>query len=821
MKKNIKKISVLIVIIISLVLLLPSNIYAFSKELSFARINNTEKIEVGDLSFYDISFKDYSLESVKAFGLSGKVVNTSKNTINYRSEIYYYDANYNIIAEGYSLGMAISGTSDYNQMSNLSILNGNSISEIHYYSLSIQILDNETIVKPSKNEAYVSYDYVIDKYDINIIVNENNTFDIAEKITAYFNTRKHGIIRTIPLKNEITRLDGSKSSNRTQITNLNVSDEYLITRQNGNYGIKIGSEEHTLIGEKEYTISYTYNLGKDPMKNYDEIYYNIIGNNWDTVIGNITFTVTMPKEFDSSKLGFSYGPVGSTDNSNIKYNVSGNTITGSYEGILNAKEALTIRCELPEGYFVGAKLNFNLKDNISLIIPIIFLVISIILWCKFGRNDIIVETVEFYPPDDINSLDAGFMYNGKATNKDVTSLLVYLANKGYIEITNLDFESELDDVTLDSSFVNLKISELQNKVNEEKIKNSESKKVKYFENVLNVYRNVSISGNYNKNNLKALIRKENNRCDFLIRKLKDYDGTNENEKLFMNGLFENGRKEVTDKKLYNSFYITNDKILQNANKSVNLDKIFVKNGMGIKKIIFCMIYVAYLLITLPPIINNIQLNDIFLALVAPTIAYIVGLGAVLGNKTEYDKKITLVFSIMLGGMSLIFSMLPLLINDALYLISFIIGLICIILMMKISAHIPKRNTYGREILGKLRGFKNFLEVAEKEKLEALVSKNPNYFYDILPYTYVLEISDKWIKKFETISMQAPTWFDSYNKFDVSNFGKFMNSTMSYAENGMSINPNTLHSSSNHSFSGGSSGGGMSGGGSGGGGGSSW
>ena len=210
MKKNIKKISVLIVIIISLILFLPSNIFALSKELSFARINNTEKIEVGDLSFYDISFKDYSLESVKAFGLSGKVVNTSKNTINYRSEIYYYDANYNIIAEGYSLGMALSGTSDYNQMSNLSILNGHSISEIYYYSLSIQILDNETIVKPSESNIYASYDYVIDKYDINIVVNENNTFDITEKITAYFNTRKHGIIRTIPLRNEITRLDGSK-----------------------------------------------------------------------------------------------------------------------------------------------------------------------------------------------------------------------------------------------------------------------------------------------------------------------------------------------------------------------------------------------------------------------------------------------------------------------------------------------------------------------------------------------------------------------------------------------------------------------------------
>ena len=426
MKKNIKKISVLIVIIISLILFLPSNIFALSKELSFARINSTEKIEVGDLSFYDISFKDYSLESVKAFGLNGKVVNTSKSTINYRSEIYYYDANYNIIAEGYSLGMAISGTSDYNQMSNLSILSGHSISEIYYYSLSIQILDNKTIVKPSENEAYASYDYVIDKYDINIVVNENNTFDITEKITAYFNTQKHGIIRTIPLRNEITRLDGSRSRNRTQITNLNVSDEYLITRQNGNYGIKIGSEDHTLIGEKEYTISYTYNLGKDPMKDYDELYYNIIGTDWDTAVGNITFTITMPKDFDSSKLGFSSGSIGSTNNSKVKYTVSGTKITGSYNGILAPNQALTIRCELPEGYFVGAGIPFDINEYIPFILPIIFATLSILLWYKFGRDDVVIETVEFYPPEGLNSLDIGFLYNGKARSKDVTSLLILI-----------------------------------------------------------------------------------------------------------------------------------------------------------------------------------------------------------------------------------------------------------------------------------------------------------------------------------------------------------------------------------------------------------
>ena len=78
---------------------------------------------------------------------------------------------------------------------------------------------------PSINSKYNSYDYVIDKYDIDIVVNENNTLNITETITAYFNVPKHGIFRIIPLKNTITRLDGTTSTNRTQITNLSVDNE--------------------------------------------------------------------------------------------------------------------------------------------------------------------------------------------------------------------------------------------------------------------------------------------------------------------------------------------------------------------------------------------------------------------------------------------------------------------------------------------------------------------------------------------------------------------------------------------------------------------
>ena len=46
----------------------------------------------------------------------------------------------------------------------------------------------------------------------------------------------------------------------------------------------------------------------------------------------------------------------------------------------------------------------------------------------------LVETVEFYPPDGLNSVELAFAYRGYASSKDVVSMIVDLAQKGYIEI---------------------------------------------------------------------------------------------------------------------------------------------------------------------------------------------------------------------------------------------------------------------------------------------------------------------------------------------------------------------------------------------------
>ncbi|SCP96553.1 DUF2207 domain-containing protein [Anaerobium acetethylicum] len=646
----------------------------------------------------------------------------------------------------------------------------------------------------STDSAYGYYEYVLDSYDVNIFVNEDNTFYITENIEAYFNIPKHGIYRKIPLKNEVVRLDGTISHNRAKISSINVNEAYTASNADGHKVIKIGNPDSTLTGPVNYIISYLYNIGKDTGKEYDELYLDIIGDEWDTAIGKVTFMITMPKEFDSEKLGFSRGATGSTDSSGIAYEVQGNVIRGSYNGVLQPGEGLTVRLELPEGYFKGAGTNVDLLMILSIVLPILFLLITGGMWFVFGRDNRVVETVEFYPPEGFNSAETGFLYKGKADQNDAVSLLIYLANKGYMKISEVEENS-------------------------------------------------------------LFVKKKN----FKLTKLKEYDGTNENERIFLSGLFNTPKKmnladitgmirktvfkrpedaydmngsnyrndygtfyetggteveEVNGSDLYNSFYVTLDRIVANLNQKENRQTIFEKSSLGKGLLVGLMIIAVFILITVRPVVEFGGAGTLPFALIFPGIGFSVLAGMVFGKTPIPVKLFGLVWGLGFGGMPWGFLVLPALMADSMYLIAYVSGLVCIFLMVLLLKAMPKRTVYGNQLLGKIRGFRNFLETAEKPRLEALVMENPSYFYDILPYTYVLGVSDKWIRKFETIAMRAPDWYSGRDAFTMAAFGAFMGTTMKSASEAMSSRPSS-------SGSGSSSGGGSSGGGSGGGGGGSW
>ncbi len=104
---------------------------------------------------------------------------------------------------------------------------------------------------------------IFESYDVSINVLENNTLEITEKISAYFNVGKHGIFRKIPTTNSVERADGSKGVTNAKVKNLSVSDNYDSYTEGNYYVVEIGDEDRTVLGPHDYLISYSYVMGKD------------------------------------------------------------------------------------------------------------------------------------------------------------------------------------------------------------------------------------------------------------------------------------------------------------------------------------------------------------------------------------------------------------------------------------------------------------------------------------------------------------------------------------------------------------------------------
>lgn len=175
-------------------------------------------------------------------------------------------------------------------------------------------------------EYYVN-NYTIENYDVKVDVGEDHILSVTETVTTDFAVHKHGIYRNIPTTATVYwDIDGEMVSHdyRMKIRDVSVRDaasgkgiNYESSRYNGILELKIGSEDETFIGEKSYVIQYSIMLGDDGRSEFDEVYYNLIGTDWDTYINSMTFEVTLPKSFDESQLAFTSGFYGAIDGSNV------------------------------------------------------------------------------------------------------------------------------------------------------------------------------------------------------------------------------------------------------------------------------------------------------------------------------------------------------------------------------------------------------------------------------------------------------------------------------------------------------------------------
>ena len=597
--------------------------------------------------------------------------------------------------------------------------------------------------------------YTITDYNIQVEVRENNTYYFTETLTVNFDEPRHGIYRTLPLRETVYRVDPStgenqvtSSENRVQISDITANTAFKVNREDGKMKIRLGDADTTVTGEQTYVITYLYNPGPDRLKDADEFYYNLIGLEWDVPIEHASFDVELPKDFDAEQVGLSTGSYGYRGTDDVNYEVDGLHIRGTVLRTLEPGEGLNIRVTLPDDYFINAGFAINYVLIFLALVCVGIFIVAFFWWSTYGRDEPVVETVEFYPPEGLNSAEVGLVYSEVVTNDAVISLLIYLADKGYLRIVD--------------------------------------------------------TGDKNK------------KKSYRLEKVKDYDGSDEAARRFFAGLFSR-KDRVTSADLTNKFYLTVNEVTELL-KNGKIHKT-TWDSQAREKQNWTAFLAAASLSTCILMPMWFYQPDLVESLWFFIVAGALGLAFVM---IYMSKGVGLLLAITGVGMAFLtwFGTSGAdMMGDSVAIIFSLLGLAASSGTLVLALYMDKLTDQGREWKGKILGLRRFLITAEKNRLEALVSENPQYFYNILPYTYALGVSEVWVKQFRDLLSEPPDWYSSSGPFNPYAFNSFMNDTMRTAKAAMVSQPSS--SGSGYSSGGHGGGGGFSGGGHGGGGGGSW
>ncbi len=290
----------------------------------------------------------------------------------------------------------------------------------------------------SEDDSAIEYhdsspnDYITEFFDVNAEFDTSHTATITETIGVDFIMEHHGITRNIPLAKDYSYV----------IKDVSVDDyPFTVEDVDNNKVIRIGDSDSYMSGKRTFVISYKIQYFSDEDKTADFLAHNLLPMEWDTSIRQSEINLVLPKDIDLDKL-YVYGGAFGTDDPNAWENFFGAEwyTDGAvfYGEDLPKGCGLTVRdTELPEGYWSDA-ISFSEERKTPLtvvtIVSLITAALAVVMWLVFGKNEKIIETVEFYPPDDITPAELGFAIDENLEDDEMMSTVFYIADKGYITI---------------------------------------------------------------------------------------------------------------------------------------------------------------------------------------------------------------------------------------------------------------------------------------------------------------------------------------------------------------------------------------------------
>ena len=319
--------------------------------------------------------------------------------------------------------------------------------------LSCVFISNKSVLADSQES--------IREFRSTIIVNQDSSIEVKESITYDFGSNsRHGIIRYIPyrylIEDKILVLDYQVESVQDD---KGENIQYTLYTEGDNFVIKIGSENKLISNEKIYIIDYTIGGVVNYFSDYDELFWNVTGNNWQVPIEHAELDFALSDSFanlapEDFKVTCYAGVLGSKkENCEINKSPSARVISfNAYN--LRIKEGLTAVIGWPKGFVEEVTKKYIFKNNtekaflfvgvwsvvryIFLPFPLIVFIILFSLWWKTGRNPRAMRVImaEYEAPSNLSPAESHIIVTEGVVNmgKMATATLIDLARRGYLII---------------------------------------------------------------------------------------------------------------------------------------------------------------------------------------------------------------------------------------------------------------------------------------------------------------------------------------------------------------------------------------------------
>ncbi len=481
--------------------------------------------------------------------------------------------------------------------------------------------------------------YSVKECNIDISVKKNAEIYIKEDVTYSFPQKVTEIKRIIPL----IAKDLKGKSFRIFLYDIEVlGHKYTIQKGEFYKIILIRSGQEGFLGDVKVRFHYKIYGTIIDLKDFLNLYFTIRAYHYDSSIDRITFFIFLPDNFIAKEEDLLL-MLNDREVSKELLNVSIDRgyIYGKVEKPIPKDGVIDFYLNLPVGLIKPGRLTeieLYLKEKKVYLIPLFVFLTAFIIWWFFGKDETTARVIHYKPPKDLNPAIAGYLFNDRADNRDLISLIFYWAKEGIISI------EEVDDP------------------------------------------------------LSIIFKSK----DYIIKREKLLPlSAKPFEWIIFNGLFPYNVKVIRLSSLKDNFYQVMEQARKELENYIHSMDLYRKGSREIGKVF------KYLSLA----VFSMAVGFLFFK--------------------QWDWGISLSFS-----------------SAVLFLFSLIM---------------PKKSSYGKNMYEILIGFKDFLEKVERPRIEKMISKNPEYFNEILPYAIALGVADKISKKFDGLFSKPPDWLSTASK----------------------------------------------------------